>query len=393
MSSGESTRGLFNAGGAARRLRASPLFAFGPSPAGPALRRGILLAIPVGAVLMLELGLGMSSKGGIGTGALLGGFVAMDAPAGARAAWQAAVAPLIGLAAALGTVTGESAALAVATMGLVGALAGYSFAVSLRLAVVGLTVALSLIIAQGLPLDAGDAPVALAFGTLGAGLQALFSLAVWLTYDRVADRGPGGWDTAGALRALRANLTPRSHSARHALRFGAALAVGVGAYWALGWQDHGFWVPLTILFVLRPEEGETFHRLSLRAVGTAFGLLAATGLSYLLSDQGVALALALGVATALAYGTLTVQYAVFTFGITTYAVLLADTLGEPALTAAWQRGAATAIGIVIAGVAFLLWPNRDESGGFRAPKPPDRYIWPASQTGRAGARSQQGSET
>jgi hypothetical protein len=369
VSSGESTRGLFNASGAARRLRASPLFAFGPSPAGPAMRRGILLAIPVGAVLVLELGLGMSSKGGIGTGALLGGFVAMDAPAGARAAWQAIVAPLVGIAAALGALTGESALLAIATMGLVGALAGYSFAVSLRLAVVGLTVALSLLIAQGLPLDAADAPIALAFGTLGAGLQALFSFAVWLVYDRAKDEGPGGWDGAAARRELRANLNPRSHSARHAVRFGAALAVGVGAYWALGWQDHGFWVPLTILFVLRPEEGETFHRLLLRAVGTAFGLIAATALSYWLSDHGVALAIALGLATAVAYGMLTVQYAIFTFGITTYAVLLADTLGEPVLTAAWQRGAATAIGIVIAGVAFLLWPNPDEGAGH--PETPD----------------------
>jgi hypothetical protein len=360
---------LFNAAGAARRLRASPLFAFGPSPAGPAVRRGLLLAVPVGAVLLLELGLGMSSKGGIGTGALLGGFIAMDAPAGARAAWQAIVAPLIGLAAALGALTGESAALAVAAMGVVGVLAGYSFAVSLRFSVVGLIVALSLLIAQGLPLDAADAPIALAFGTLGGVLQAAFSLAVWLVYDRAHDDGPSGWDGRAAIRDLRANLTLRSHCARHGFRFGTALAIGVAVYWLLGWQDHGFWVPLTILFVLRPEEGETFHRLALRAVGTAFGLVAATALSFWLNDHGVALAIALTVATGLAYGMLTVQYALFTAAITTYAVLLADTLGEPALTAAWQRGAATAIGIVIAGAAFLLWPNPDEGPG--EPEIPD----------------------
>jgi hypothetical protein len=43
--------------------------------------------------------------------------------------------------------------------------------------------------------------------------------------------------------------------------------------------------------------------------------------------------------------------------ITVYAVVLADTLGDPALTAAGQRGAATAIGIAIAGTAFVLWSN------------------------------------
>ena len=96
-------------------------------------------------------------------------------------------------------------------------------------------------------------------------------------------------------------------------------------------HEHGFWIPLTILFVLRPERDETFHRLVLRAVGTALGLVVATALAEWLGGDGVAVALALTIATAFAYGLLTVQYALFTAAITTYVVLLADTLGEPAL--------------------------------------------------------------
>ncbi|HEX3173991.1 MAG TPA: FUSC family protein [Solirubrobacterales bacterium] len=84
--------------------------------------------------------------------------------------------------------------------------------------------------------------------------------------------------------------------------------------------------------------------------------------------SGVALALALTVATAFAYGLLTVQYALFTAAITTYAVLLADTLGEPALEAAGQRAAATAIGILIAAAAFLVWPSPSRGGGPRRPR-------------------------
>ena len=174
---------------------------------------------------------------------------------------------------------------------------------------------------------------------------------------------PGGaavWDWRGGAGDLRANLTLRSNNARHALRFGSALAAGVAAYLLLGMHEHGFWIPLTILFVLRPEEEETFHRLILRAIGTAIGLVIATALSFWLNDDGVALAIALTIATAFAYGLLTVQYALFTAAITTYAVLLADTLGEPALHAAGQRAIATAIGIAIAAAAFLLWPNPGE---------------------------------
>jgi Fusaric acid resistance protein-like len=347
----------------ARRLRASPLFAIGPSAPGPALRRGALLAVPVGIALLVELGMETPTKGAIATGALLAGFPGLDAPARTRAAWQAAVAPLIGVAAALGVLTGSSAALAVSAMALVGAAAGYCFAVSLRFSIFGLSVALSLLIAQGLPLEPVDALPALLLATAGGVLQAAFSLCVYAAGDRSEEGGGSGWDTRAAITDLDANMTLSSTSFRHALRFGAALGAGVAAYWLLGMEEHGFWIPLTILFVLRPEEEETFRRLILRAVGTAVGLVIATALSEWLHGDGVALALALTAATAFAYGLLTVQYALFTTAITVYAVLLADTLGEPALHAAGQRAGATAIGIVIAAAAFLLWSNPSEMEG------------------------------
>ncbi len=291
------------------------------------------------------------------TGALFVGFAALDAPARTRAAWQAAVTPLVALAAALGVLTGHSPALAVPTMGLVGAIAGYGFAVSPRLAIAGLTVALSLLISQGLEIPVSHAPEALLFAGLGGVLQVAFSLAVYAAGDRAAEVGENRWDPGAARRSLSTNLSLDSTAARHALRFGTAMAAGVGAYWLLGLHEHGFWIPLTILFVLRPEVGETNQRLIWRAAGTAVGLVIATALSFWLEDDGIALAIALTVATAVAYGTLTVQYAIFTTGITTYAVLLADTLGEPALEAAGQRAYGTAIGIAIAAAAFLLWSN------------------------------------
>lgn len=341
--------------------------------------------MPVGVALLLELGLDSPSKGAIGTGALLAGFPGLDAPARDRAAWQAATAPMIGIAAALGALTGSSAALAMVTMAAVGAAAGYCFSVSLRLAIAGLSVALSLLIAQGLPIGAGDAIPGLLLATAGGLGQATFSLIVWgwegvprrkgsqMGAAEPAPQGGPVWDWRGGVENLRANLSLRSASARHALRFGAALAIGVGAYWLLGMQEHGFWIPLTILFVMRPEEDETFHRLILRAIGTAIGLVFATALSEWLQGDGVALALALAIAAGFAYGLLTVQYALFTTAITTYAVLLADTLGDPVLHAAGQRALATAIGIGIAAAAWLIWANptggEEVSGKFLASQP------------------------
>ncbi|HEY4778263.1 MAG TPA: hypothetical protein VIH47_01560, partial [Solirubrobacterales bacterium] len=184
---GPTTGGLFNASGLALRLRASPLLAFGPSAPGPALRRGALIAVPIGIALAVELGFDAPTKGAVATGALLAGFPGLDAPARPRAGWQAAAAPVIGVAAALGVLSSQSAPLAILVMGLVGAAAGYCFSVSLRLAIAGLSVSLSLMIGQGLFLAPSDARPALLYATLGGLGQALWSLIVWRLADRTEE--------------------------------------------------------------------------------------------------------------------------------------------------------------------------------------------------------------
>jgi Fusaric acid resistance protein-like len=362
---GRTPSGLFNAAGTAQRLRASPLFAIGPSEPAPALRRGALLAVPIGVSLAIEFGFDAPTKGAIATGALIAGFPGMDAPAGPRAAWQAVAAPLIGLAAALGILSSQSAPAAVLAMGLLGAAAGYCFSVSLRLAILGLSVSLALLVAQGLFLPTEDAAPALLYATIGALGQSLWSLLVWVFADRAADDEASGWDTRAAVAALRSNLTLTSPAARHAIRFGTALAAGVALYHLLDLRVHGFWIPLTILFVMRPEIGETHKRLALRAIGTVIGLVIATAAAEAFRGDDLVTGVILTASAAFAFGLLTVQYALFTAAITVYVVLLADTLGEPALQAADERAIGTALGILVAFLAFWIWPNPGERGEVR----------------------------
>ncbi len=380
-SPGRRPAGLFNAAGTARRLRASPLFAIGPSEPAPALRRGALLAVPIGISLAIELGFDAPTKGAIATGALIAGFPGMDAPAGPRAAWQAVSAPLIGIAAALGILSSQSAPAAVLAMGLLGAAAGYCFSVSLRLAILGLSVSLALMVAQGLFLPAEDAAPALLYATIGALGQSLWSLLVWVFADRAADDEASGWNTRAACAALRSNLTLSSPAARHAIRFGTALAAGVALYRLLDLHVHGFWIPLTILFVMRPEIGETHKRLALRAIGTVLGLVIATAAAEAFRGDDLVTGAILTAAAGLAFGLLTVQYALFTAAITVYVVLLSDTLGEPALQAADERAVGTALGILIAFLAFAIWPNPGEGRGSRDPVPK-----PGSSPSEAAAR-------
>ena len=351
--------GLYNLSGWVQRLPASPLFALGPGEPGPALRRGALLAVPVAITLIPELGFGAPTQGALGIGAAICGFAGMDAPAGPRAAWQAVAAVLIGLCAAIGVLSSQHAVTAVLAMGVLGAITGYGFAVSLRFAFVGLTAVLALLIAQGLWLPADDAGKALLWGTAGAMIQVLWSLLVWIFVDRAADEPESGWNTQRVVASLRSNFNLNSPAARHALRFGTALAVGVAFYHVFDFHDHGYWVPLTILFVMRPEREESYHRIVLRGVGTAVGLVIATALAELVHSDlvdGILLAVAIG----LAYGFLTVQYALFTTAVTVFVVLSVDTLGEPALEAAGQRALGTVVGLMIIFLAFVIWPNRAE---------------------------------
>jgi hypothetical protein len=368
--------GLFDVTGRATRLRASPLLAIGPGEPGPALRRGALIAVPVGAALIVEIGFGAPTKGAIATGAMFAGFAGLDAPSRPRAAWQAAATPLVGLMAALGILTSQSAPLAVAAMALVGALAGYCFSYSLRLAIFGLVGALTLLVSQGLFLEVDETLPALLWGCVGGLTQVVWSLLVWAFADRCARGQPSGWDRHAVAKAFADNLNLGSENLRHAIRFGASLALGVAVYRAFDMDNHGFWIPLTILFVMRPDRDETYLRVALRAIGTVAGLLIATALSKSVGGYETAVVVILTVATALTFGLLTVNYALFTASITVYVVLLTDALGEPTWEADKLRLIGTVVGLLITFLAFVFWPDPERGRDLRfrvlrpAPDPP-----------------------
>ena len=76
---------------------------------------------------------------------------------------------------------------------------------------------------------------------------------------------------------LRANLTPDSAVLRHAVRLGVLVAASDLVVRLTG-TDRGYWIPLTVLVVLRPDFASTFQRSSMRVAGTIVGLLVATEL-------------------------------------------------------------------------------------------------------------------
>ena len=324
---------------------------------GPALRRGFLVAIPVGIAALVELELKTPATGAITIGASITGFVAFDAPARTRFAWQLGVAPVIGLAAALGAATGQSAALAVPTMAILAAVSAMSVAVSRRLAVAALNCVLALVVAQGLSLELHDTPHIVVLGGAGALAQAALSLIVALAQGPL-DRVHPIEGARAAIVVIRANLNLRSPTFRHALRSGGALGLAVAAYHVVDLDPHGYWIPLTVVFVLRSERAETYQRIGMRVVGTLIGLGLATGLAVLVGESVAANVAILVVAAAFAYGMLMIEYAIFTFAITVYIVTISHAMGESAVDAVDERAIGTAIGIAICFLAFAVWRDR-----------------------------------
>jgi len=318
------------------------------------VRRGLITSVPVGIALLVDLELDSAVAGAVSMGAFLAGFVAFEAPPLTRARWQVLTAPAIGAAAALGALTGETVWLAVPAMVFVSACLGLAGAVSRRLAIAGLNVVLALLLAQGLGIDPSQAPEALLLGGAGAASQALLTL-LGLLWDRQAGDPERGPDLRTAVATLRVSLVADSPMLRHALRWSVALGVGTAVYHVVDLGPHGYWIPLTILFVLRPTPGETAERIAMRAAGTVAGIAIAIALAGIVDDYRVVDAVVIAIAAGLAFALLAIEYALFTAAITAYIVLVTHALGQSAFQAADERAIGTAGGLGIVILLVLIW--------------------------------------
>ncbi|HEX6612837.1 MAG TPA: FUSC family protein, partial [Rhodanobacteraceae bacterium] len=96
---------------------------------------------------------------------------------------------------------------------------------------------------------------------------------------------------ANPLATLRANLHFSSVAFRHAIRCGACLALALVLSHLLP-LSRGYWLPMTVAIVLKPDFGATWRAGLLRIAGTLSGLLLTTALLHFgFSDFWAALAL------------------------------------------------------------------------------------------------------
>ncbi|MEW1721735.1 FUSC family protein [Streptomyces sp. NPDC093109] len=177
------------------------------------------------------------------------------------------------------------------------------------------------------------------------------------TAPAVAHRArPGLWRLLPlALRSARAELHHESPILRHAVRVCAVTSVGyvLGAALPLG---HGYWAPMTVVMVMRPDFSQTYGRSVARFGGTLVGVVLATGIVHA-THPGSAVSVALAVLSAgLMYLLLRTGYAISQVFVSAYVVFLLDTAGEGVTQTVRDRVLLTLLGGLLAMAAYAVYP-------------------------------------
>ncbi|MDP9117426.1 MAG: FUSC family protein [Actinomycetota bacterium] len=157
------------------------------------------------------------------------------------------------------------------------------------------------------------------------------------------------------MTIVRANLAADSALLRHAIRLGVLVAAADFTVREIG-VDRGYWVPLTVLVVLRPDFAATFQRSAMRVIGTTVGLLLATALVHWIpGGQWYSIALV----TVFFFGMRLAgpgNLALTAVCLAALVVVLLALAGIAPHTTVTLRGLDTAVGGALALIATLLWP-------------------------------------
>ncbi len=165
---------------------------------------------------------------------------------------------------------------------------------------------------------------------------------------------------SGTIARLHANLNFGSGVFRHALRLSFAMALGDAIGREFDWR-RSYWIPMTIVLVLKPEFAVTFTRGVLRVTGTILGLLLATALFHFLPIHVATEIILIGALTFLMRWIGPANYGVFAVMISALVVLLLTINGVSPQEVILARGLNTAVGGVLALLAYLVWPTWERS--------------------------------
>ncbi len=197
---------------------------------------------------------------------------------------------------------------------------------------------------------------------LGGSLRAAARIAAsWAATGKSAapDHGarpPPALQPQSVFDILRANFTLRSATFRHAIRMSAALACATLLYRFFP-LDRGYWAPLTVVVVLRPDFSTTITRGLARGLGTLLGGVCIGLLFVLLRPNPLTLTLIAGLLVWAAQSVFLANYVIFAFVLTAFVAALVSLSGAPPLQTVEDRVIDTLIGIALAIGSIIIWPT------------------------------------
>ncbi|MBU6476632.1 MAG: FUSC family protein [Xanthomonadaceae bacterium] len=178
-----------------------------------------------------------------------------------------------------------------------------------------------------------------------------------LRAQRAEFRLPRMMQAGNSFATLRANLRLSSPACRHAIRCGVCVAIALALSHALP-LSRGYWMPMTVAIVLKPDFGATWRYGLLRVAGTLGGLLLTTAVLHIGGVGNFWIALSLMAVLCFAFRELaTVHYGIAVVCLTGTVVILLSFYGIPAAASVQARAVDTLLGSTLALLAYFAWPT------------------------------------
>lgn len=154
---------------------------------------------------------------------------------------------------------------------------------------------------------------------------------------------------------IRASISPGSIPFKHGLRMASAAIIGMLIPDFLG-LNHGSWVAVTMLMLLRPDAGPALTRFASRTMGNILGATLVVGIAFIIGDHNLLLIAAIGVTSTFLYIVTPVNYTWATLGSSSTAILALTIGGEDPTRLAIERLTDVLIGCVIGVLWAFLFP-------------------------------------
>lgn len=154
---------------------------------------------------------------------------------------------------------------------------------------------------------------------------------------------------------IRASVSPGSIPLKHGLRLASAAIAGMVIASLLG-LNHGSWVAVTMIMLLRPDAGPALTRFVSRSIGNILGATIVVGIAVLVGGSNPELILAIGLSSTLLFIVMPVNYTWAAMFSSMTAILALTIGGEHTATLAVERLTDVLLGCLLGVIWAFLFP-------------------------------------